>query len=340
MRFHLVTRTREAINAIDQATACLATALKRAGHEVSVAPWRPGRLAHEVAGSDVLVVPYNPFMWGRWGFAPRLLVDLATVRGRRPRPLVVLIVHEPYVPVRDAKTLVMGVWQRFQLASLLFLADRRFASIERWAAMLSKLRPTGHLPSGSNLPDAREDRTAVRSELGLGDALAVATLSTGNPSHLTRYVEATLAHLAAEGVDVVFLQLGAGSSEVEVPDVVRAIRPGRLPVERLAALVAAADVMLTPFVDGVSTRRTSFIAGLCEEVAVVGTEGELTDGLLLEHGLELVRVGDAGRFADRVLAVATDPGRRAAAAAAGRALFESQLDWDVIGGRLLRELGR
>jgi glycosyltransferase involved in cell wall biosynthesis len=328
------------MNAIDQATACLAAALGRAGHEVRTEVWSPGLLARDAAGSNVLVVPYNPFMWGRWGFAPRLLADVASVRARRLRPQVVLVVHEPYVPMHDARSLVMGAWQRFQLASLLLLADRRFASIERWAGLLGRLRPTRHLPSGSNVPDARDERSVVRSELGLGDGLAVATLSTGHPSHLTAYVEASLARLAEAGIEVVFLQLGAGSSEVAVPDAFRVIRPGRLPAERLGALLAAADVMLTPFVDGVSTRRGSFVAGLCEAVAVVGTDGELTDSMLLGRGLELVVVGDAAPFADRVLAVATDNARRAAAASAGRKLFEAELTWDAIAGRLLREIDR
>jgi hypothetical protein len=334
----LLTRAEAGVNAIDQATACLAAALERAGHEARIEMWRPGRLARDVACANVVVIPYNPFMWGRWGFAPRLLADIAAIRAGRGRPQVVLAVHEPYVPVHDTKSLLMGAWQRFQLATLLLLADRRFASIERWAALLSGLRPTQHLPSGSNLPDARGERAAVRSELGLGDALALATLSTGHSSHLTAYVEASLGRLAHEGVEVVFVQLGAGSSEVAVPEGVRVIRPGRLPAERLGALLAAADVMLCPFVDGVSTRRTSFVAGLCEAVAVVGTEGGLTDSMLLGQGLELVAVGDAARFADLVFAVVNDDGRRATAASAGRALFEAELTWDAIAMRLLRGL--
>jgi glycosyltransferase involved in cell wall biosynthesis len=340
MKFRLLTRTDAGTNAIDQATACLAAALEHAGYEARVAAWRPGRLVGDAAGSDVLVVPYNPFMWARWGFAPRLLADVAAVRVRRDSPEVVLVVHEPYVPINDAKSLAMGAWQRFQLASLLLLSDRRFASIERWSAMLGRVRPTRHLPSGSNLPDCRGQRTAVRTELGIGDALAVATLSTGHPSHLTEYVEAALARLDAEGVEVVFLQLGAGSADLAVPAACRAVRPGLLSPERLGALLAGADLMLSPFADGVSTRRTSFVAGLCEAVAVVGTEGELTDRMLIEQGLELVPVGNAGGFAERVLAVATDPGRRAGAAASGRALFEAQLTWETIAARLLAELGR
>jgi glycosyltransferase involved in cell wall biosynthesis len=204
--------------------------------------------------------------------------------------------------------------------------------------LLSRLRPTRHLPSGSNLPDARGERSAIRSELGFEDALVVATLSTGHPSHLTAYVEVSLARLADEGIEVVFLQLGAGSPDVVVPDGLRVVRPGPLPAARLGALLASADLMLTPFVDGVSTRRGSFIAGLCEAVAVVGTQGGLTDSMLRGRGLELVAVGDAARFAGQVVAVATDLDRRAPAASHGRVLFEAELTWEAIVARLLAGL--
>jgi glycosyltransferase involved in cell wall biosynthesis len=336
MRFHLLTRAGPGINAINQATACLAEALERAGDDAQVVTWRRGRLARDAAGADVLVVPYNPFMWGRWGFAPRLLADVAAIRAQRRRPRIYLIVHEPFVPIHDLKSLLMGAWQRFQLLVLFLLADRRFASIERWATRFSRLRPTQHLPSGSNLPDARSEREVVRAELDLGDRLAVATLSTGHPSHLLPYVESSLARLAAGGADVVFLHLGAGAADLAVPRGLREVRPGAVPAERLGALVAAADLMLTPFDDGVSTRRSSFVAALCQEVAVVGTEGDLTDSMLVGRGLELVAVGDPERFADRVVAVAADGVRRGVAASSGRAVFEAELAWDVIAARLLQ----
>ncbi len=168
--------------------------------------------------ADVVVLPYNPFMWGRWGFAPGLLADVAALRARRRRPRIVLLVHEPYVPIRDAKSLVMGAWQRFQLAALMLLADRRFASIERWASSLGRLRPTAHLPSGSNLPDARSLRAAVRSELVPGGGLVVATLTTGHPSHLAGVRRGgARSGSPATGLPVTFLQLGAGASPVATP---------------------------------------------------------------------------------------------------------------------------
>jgi hypothetical protein len=326
------------LNAIDAASSLLVGALANRGHDARRVAWKAGRLASVARAAGMLVVPYNPFMWGRWGFAPALVRDVASVRRLRPRPRIALVVHEPYIPVRDLRSLMMGAWQRAQLGSLLLLADRRFASIEAWARKFSRVRPTSHLPSGSNLPDARKHRASVRRELALENALVVATLSGGHPSHLTGYVEAALTRLYREGIRTVFLQLGAGAADVAVPAGIRCERFGFQPADRLGALLAAADLLLTPFVDGVSTRRSSFMAGLCEEVAVVATHGPLTDPMLIDRGLELVRVGRPDLFAERAGELAVDGDRRAHAARAGRELFEAEFTWDAIAMRLVEGL--
>ena len=76
------------------------------------------------------------------------------------------------------------------------------------------------------------------------------------------------------------------------------------------------------------------MAGLQQEVAVVGTSGRATDSMLRSAGLELVEVGSAEMFADRAALLAGDDDRRARAAAAGQALFESQFTWDTDRGSL------
>jgi glycosyltransferase involved in cell wall biosynthesis len=338
MRVDVLIRGERELNAIDAASSLLGEALRHDGHDVHIVSWQAGQLRKASHAADVLIVPYNPFMWGRWGFAPALAVDLFAARLGSRRPRIALLVHEPYVPIRDARSAVMGAWQRAQLGLLMLIADIRFASIEAWASRLSRIRPTSHLPSGSNVPDARVQRSAVRTELGVGDGFVVATLSTGHPSHLVSYVKATLARLAECAVDTTLLLLGAGASHVAVPSGIRVERPGYVPNERLGALIAAADLFLAPFVDGVSTRRGSMMAALCQGVSILGTDGELTDGMLRSGGLELVEIGSPARFADQAVALATDPERRAASAAAGRTLFEAQFTWPVIAGKLLEAL--
>jgi glycosyltransferase involved in cell wall biosynthesis len=122
---------------------------------------------------------------------------------------------------------------------------------------------------------------------------------------------------------------------VDAPKRVRTIAPGSMLLHELGRHVAAADLLLVPLVDGVSTRRTSFMAGLCEEVCVIGTSGELTDPSLLSSGLELAKVGDPDAFAERAVELALDRERRAESANRGRELFESRFSWDVIAGTFL-----
>ena len=339
LRITVLTRMSNDVNAIHDASACLVDALNRRGHDAKLVDWAPGATRHAALGSDLLVVPYNPFLYDRLGFAPSLIRDVVRVKRSPSRPRIALVVHETFLDIRDVKSLLMGGWQRFQLGALLLLADSSFASIEAWAATLSRIRRTTLLPSGSTLPDARAERDPVRAELGVADRFVVATLTTGHPSHLTSYVASSLRLIAGER-PTTFLQLGAKVNPVaHIPAEVPLITPGRLPAERLAAYVAAADLMLTPFTDGVSTRRTSFTAGLQQGVAVVGTSGVSTDSMLRSAGLDLVEVGSAEMLADRALLLAGDDDRRARAAAAGRALFESQFTWDAIAGRFLQGIG-
>ncbi len=82
------------------------------------------RSAVRLKGFDVVAVPYNPFMWGRWGFAPGLVLDMLRVRLAHRDTQIALIIHEPYVPIVDLKSLVMGVWQRLQLGALILIAQK------------------------------------------------------------------------------------------------------------------------------------------------------------------------------------------------------------------------
>lgn len=339
MRMRFLIRGESEINAIEQACRLLAEALRDRGHDAGLKTWRPGLLVQDVDDADVVILPYNPFMWGYRGVAPRLVRDVFELRRRPVRPRIALVVHEPFVEIVDAKTLLLGVWQRFQLQALIRLCDHLFASIEAWTERFGRNRRAVHLPSGSTLPDARARREELRASLGVDQALVVATLSTGNPAHLHSFVEQTLSALWASGTDVVFWRLGAGAPEVAVPSGTPEFAPGRLTLDELAAYVAATDLLLAPFVDGVSTRRTSFTGGLCEGICVLGTTGPLTDPLLLDSAIELVDVRAPSLFVERAVELAHDHAMRAAAAASGRQFFESELAWPVLAERFLREVG-
>jgi glycosyltransferase involved in cell wall biosynthesis len=290
-----------------------------------------------LADYDAAVVQYNPFMYGRWGFAPGLPLMLAR---RRPQTLA-LMVHEPYVPLSDWRSAVMGGWQRAQLLALRLECDVVFTSIEAWAARFARgrpRRPTFHLPVGSNLPDKRDARQAERARLGLADdTLVLAAFGTGHPSALTRYVVAAANEVAAEDIQLTLLNLGAGAPPLHGLDSRIAVhQPGWQPPDELARLLGAADVFLAPFVDGVSTRRSTVMAALQHGLAVLGTDGPLTDGLLRRapDALVLVPVARPDVFSRAAARLACSVDGRRSLAERGRALYEQTFDWPVLASRV------
>jgi glycosyltransferase involved in cell wall biosynthesis len=294
---------------------------------------------------DAVVLQYNPFMWGKWGFAPWLAMELRKSRRKRRRGQIALMVHEPYVPLLNWKWVLMGAWQRAQLEAARISADVVFASIEAWTRMLRArrpFRPAIHLPVGSNLPDRRDQRTASRARLRVShDEVVLACFGGGGGSRLVGHVVAAANRLVGMTERVVLLNLGAGASPP--PGLSRQVRlysPGRVPEADLASCLAAADLFLAAFVDGVSTRRGSLMAALQHGLPVVGTEGRLTDGILgrARDALSLVPVGRPDRFASCAAVLANKPEEREAMGIAGRGLYQSAFDWPILADRLLHSL--
>jgi glycosyltransferase involved in cell wall biosynthesis len=333
---------REGTNAILEYTRCLDRALRdhgTASEIVEIAEAPPDLKAY-----DAVVLQYNPFLYGRWGFAPLLVASLLRVRMSTRRPTLAIMVHEMYVPMRDWRSIIMGVVQRIQLRLLHALSDLVFVSIENWTDTVSgwaPRRPTWHLPVGSNLPDCGRERGVARDQLGVDDGtLVLASLGTGHPSRLTDYVVAATNAVALHHAPVLMLNLGAGAPSLKgLNPAVSVVEPGPLASDDLARLLSAADLFLAPFVDGVSTRRGSVMAALQHALPVVGTEGHLTDACLRESGaLRLVPAAQIATFANVASSLVQDQTRRVALAAAAGALYQREFDWPVIAARLREHL--
>lgn len=292
-----------------------------------------------------VVLQYNPFSHGLRGFAPGLALAMLRLRCRRSRPTIVLMVHETFVDAKNWRWLLMRIWQRLQLRTLHLAADVVFCTIERWSDDMRRWWPTApvhHLPVASNLPDRRDHREKARGELGAGaEGLVLCAFGLDHPGRLTDYIIDAATAVARPGRPVVLLGLGTGQRRREelASGVTLDVR-GFLPDTDAADLLAAADVFLAPLQDGVSTRRTTVMAALQHEVAVVGTDGHLTDEVLrgATDALRLVAVDDRDGFVAAVCALAVRADERRALASAGRRLYEDAFDWPVLVERLLESV--
>jgi glycosyltransferase involved in cell wall biosynthesis len=317
----------------------LEVALQAAGVDARTVAWRSHGIP-VVEGSVIL--QYNPFSFGRWGFAPRLLIDMMSLRLRRPAVLRAVMVHEAFVPIDSAKSLVMGAWQRLQLRALLSVADVVMVSTSSWVRLLPAGTRPVVIPAGSNLPDRRGQRDSRRRSLAAGDgALVLASFGTDHPSRLLSFVVAAANAVVSRHDEVKLLCLGAGTRPLDGLDPrVELHRPGRQSDEELAASLSAADVYLAAFSDGVSTRRTTFVAALQHALPVVGTDGWRTEAELRREtlGIRWVPAGDPESFVDAVLALAGDAELRRRYGASARALYDREFSWEFIARRVVTAL--
>jgi glycosyltransferase involved in cell wall biosynthesis len=329
----------DAIDAIDAYSQRLASALRDAGIAARYVPDGLSPVARAEPAPPWVLLQYNPFRYGRAGFAPRLLADAFALRRRSAARLIVMV-HEAWIDMADTKSSVIGLWQRAQLRSLLALVDGVITSTERLAEELGG--GAVHLPVASNITPAGESRTAARRRLGVEDRLVVATFGRNNPSRALHYVEAALTALAERDgpARLAILNLGADAPPLSTPAGARVYSPGRLDEGDLSRSLAAADVMLLPFTDGISTRRGTLMAALAHGLPVVGLRGQSTDRVLVNarDALTLAAVGDRHGFTRATLELTSDTERLRRAGEAGRRLYESQFDWPVLARRVASEL--
>lgn len=258
-------------------------------------------------GLDWLKVEYNPFGFGRWGYCP-WLVDTARKLKKTRQAQVAVMFHETQVPNRPWKFWVMRQWQNRQLRALAKLADAIFVSTTRWIDEIKAVFPRAichHLPVGSNLPQSPLSWEAAREKLRISaDTLVVGMFGSSHPSRMTDWMGAAVQGAASVQDKLVVLYVGKdGKSFREVCAGFPFMDEGPLPAEAAADRMRAMDVLISPFIDGISTRRGSAIAGFQHGVAVASTWADHTDALLRNDApssLILAPRDDQKAFTDRI----------------------------------------
>ena len=327
-------RARAGIDSIDQYSRHLVSAL--AGTGIQTRYVNTG-LADLPGDQDTVwvLLQYNPFSYGRAGFAPSLVHDVMRLRRRARVPLAVMV-HEAWIDIHDAKSAAIGLWQRVQLRAVLRLADRVMTSTEALAREIGN--GAVHIPVPANITPIPAPAGWARDHLGLEGNLVVSLFGRANPSRALRYAEAAIAALAdLRGPGrLTVLNLGADAPALDLPPGVAVSRPGLLPAKELSLLLSASDIVLLPFVDGVSTRRSTLMAALAHGKPVVGLSGPNTDSILMDAVgcLTLTPVGDLDAFSNATVELSRDPQRMQAMGDEARRVYESQFDWPVTAMRV------
>jgi glycosyltransferase involved in cell wall biosynthesis len=296
---------------------------------------------------DWLIVQYNPFSYGHWGFNPHLAATLRALRRRYASLRLAVVVHEPYVPIETWKFAVMWTWQRWQFRQVGRAVDALFFPLQSWAERFRPWFPDTAvhvLPVGSNIPDAGVDRAEARRILGVEDRLVLGLFGTAHPSRQLGTVRATMDRLHADGRAPLLLYVGPDGATVQTTldghDVYDA---GPLPAAAVSRHFSAMDVYLAPFHKGVSARRGSFLVGPQHGIATVTTHGVETDplfGPVEDTGVLLAPDDAPAAFAEHVTRLVRNDARRARQAAAGAAFYDRTFSWPRLADQLGRALTR
>ncbi|MFN7921996.1 MAG: glycosyltransferase [Bryobacteraceae bacterium] len=235
--------------------------------------------------STRVLVQYVPHAFGWKAMNIPFCLWLSSLR----RPLWVMF-HEVAVPwnLRLPRTNVIAAVTKAMARTLAFTAERCFVSIPAWQKMIG--RTATWLPIPSSLPSQVDPdaAAAVRRSLGaVGETQIIGHFGTFG-HYVAPILRSTLPKLLGDPRRFALLT-GRGSREfaAELLDLHpglcgRVHAAGVVPAEVAAVNLAACDVVLQPFPDGATTRRTSLMASVALGRPVVTNSGPLTEPLWRE----------------------------------------------------------
>jgi hypothetical protein len=251
--------------------------------------------------------------------------------------------HEPYFYFTWSKpwarSNALSIVQRLMARRLLAAATRVYFSTETWSRYLHPRRAARTLAVPSSIPAAAPAGAIARvREAATGGAVAgplVGHFGTYG-AHVGGELEAILPELAARVPEAFFALVGAGGPAFRsrlassAPAIANRVwAPGRLDPESVAAALRACDVLVQPYPDGVTTRRTSVMAGLKNGIATVSTAGALTEPVWGETGaVALAPAGDAAAIVDHVGRLLRDPVARASLAERGASAYAARFSME------------
>jgi glycosyltransferase involved in cell wall biosynthesis len=255
---------------------------------------------------------------------------------------VEIMLHEPYLSFRmnSPRQSFAALVHRLMTLLLLGAARRVWVSIPAWEKRwrpyaLGRRIPFRWLPVPSTIPivDNPGRVQGIRQQHVIGDEVLIGHFGTYGLA-VASVLEPVLIALAdLPGFRKVLL-MGQGSEEYRQELVRKSPRlegrvraTGTLDAIDLSCHITACDLLLQPYPDGVSSRRTSCMAGLNHGKPVITNLGDLSEPFWKETGaLVLAPTPDTDTFVRLLHELEIDSGKRDRMGRAARKLYEERFD--------------
>jgi glycosyltransferase involved in cell wall biosynthesis len=227
----------------------------------------------------------------------------------------------PFEPGQRLRLKAYAAATRAMAAWILRRAERVLVSTPYWERFLLPLGARTApiwMPVTSNVPTVvptDAELAAFRDTHGIPrNARVVAHFGTFNP-RVTSMLGPALRSILARAPEVHALLVGRNSKAFAAtldPDtLVRVHAAGEASESDVAKAISTGDVLLLPFPDGVTGRRTTVMAAMGLGKAVVTNAGEHSESVWWREGCVVLTNGETERLAAEVLTLLEDPARRA-----------------------------
>lgn len=317
-----------------------------------VVDWQDGEalnsILDQIPTSTILLWQYVPHMYGRGGVnaaVPRAACHWKSRGGRQ-----VFLVHELYAPW----SLLPNRWwyarqQRRQWKIIRDTADAVGMSTESW--LLSEKPPSPvrsqffFCPSPSNISIAPVPPGHARSWRRVAgwpeDSKVVGVFGSLGPPSRWRFVEHACANALAEGIDVRLVSFGQTEFRGGSIDSDRQRILGFIDEREVSEALQACDVLALPYIDGISERRGSAMAGFAHGCCVATTIGSSTGpGIRQGEFFANSPARDSDAFSSMVGRLLLDAPKRKNLGESARSWYQAHYDWPVVGETLLAHIRR
>jgi len=237
------------------------------------------------------------------------------------------------------KQRLVALVHRSMVRTLLRSSSRVFVSIPGWESYLRPYASASQefewLPIPETIPVASSPDVTADIRYRLSHNAAILGHLGTYSAEVIQFLRPALMIVLNEVPDVHLLLLGQNSKQFAVSLITALPRfrsrihaAGTLPDLELSHHIAACDLMLQPYPDGLSTRRTSLMNVLAHGIAVVSNTGHLTEDFWQNSdAAALSPVHEPYRLAEDCLRLLRNPGERNRLARAGLSLYRSRFDW-------------